>query len=76
MATQPDEEHLLPAVLDAVDSSRAKLVFLYLDERGPASPKQIADELDLPLLVILPVLGNEGLVGQDSADRLRLTTSA
>ena len=42
--------------LDAVDSPRAKLVLLYLHERGPAPAERIADELDMGLLSTLGVL--------------------
>ncbi|WP_254273752.1 ArsR family transcriptional regulator [Haloarcula marina] len=64
-------------MIEAVESPRAKLVLLYLDERGPATPREIADALDLPRLIVLEaleVLGDEGLVTQDSADRMHVAT--
>lgn len=66
-------------MLDAVESPRAKLVLLYLQTRGPATPKEIADALDLPRLLVLEaleVLGDEGLAVQDSADRMHVTAEA
>jgi len=56
--------------LDSVDSPRAKLVLLYLHERGPCSPRQLADELDASLLSVLGVLDTlrrDGLVERRGA---------
>ncbi|WP_096391443.1 MarR family transcriptional regulator [Halopenitus persicus] len=61
--------------LDSVDSPGAKLVLLYLTEHGPCTPRQLADELDEPLLTILAVLNTlcrDELVERDDG-RIRLT---
>ena len=42
--------------LEEVDSPRAKLVLLYLHERDPHTPRQLADELDTSLLSTLGLL--------------------
>jgi len=64
----PPTQADIPCVrLDAVDSPRAKLVLLYLAEHGPTAPRQLADELDEPLLTILGVV--DTLCREDLVER-------
>lgn len=56
MSTYPQQKRTHVLVLDDVDSPSTKLVLLYLYERGPTTPSQLADELDLALTSTLGVL--------------------
>ncbi|MFB6303526.1 MAG: hypothetical protein ABEH47_00045 [Haloferacaceae archaeon] len=44
------------STLDGLRSSTAKLVVLYLRQVGDATPREIADSLDLRLLTVLTTL--------------------
>ena len=54
-------------MLDEMSSRTAKLVYLYLSERGAATAEELATALDERLLTLLPVLRTlerEGLVAK------------
>jgi Mn-dependent DtxR family transcriptional regulator len=65
---------------DRLDSDTSKLVVLYLQRVGDATPARIADRLRLPLLTVLATvrhLVEEGLVRRlDGSDRVVLTEGA
>jgi predicted ArsR family transcriptional regulator len=67
-------------VFDRLDSDTSKLVVLYLQRVGDATPDRIADRLRLPLLTVLATvsyLTEEGLVRRlDGADRIVLSEAA
>ncbi|MFB6108487.1 MAG: hypothetical protein ABEJ82_06570 [Haloplanus sp.] len=44
--------------VEDLDSSTAKLVAMYLDRAGNATPDRIAERLQLPLMTILSTLRN------------------
>lgn len=63
-ATQSTTETLVPA---SVRSDQAKLVYLYIDRVGWATPEAIAEALSLSKLGVLGVLGtlrDRGVVRQ------------
>jgi len=53
------------------ESPAAKLVLIYLFEYGPATPREIADDLDLPLITVLSLLGSLDGVRRDGG-RVRI----
>jgi predicted ArsR family transcriptional regulator len=65
---------------DRLDSDTSKLVVLYLQRVGDATPDRIADRLRLPLLTVLATvryLAEEGLVRRlDGSDRVVLAEAA
>jgi Mn-dependent DtxR family transcriptional regulator len=65
---------------DRLDSDTSKLVVLYLQRVGDATPASIADRLRLPLLTTLATvryLAEEGLVRRlDGSDRIVLAEAA
>jgi Mn-dependent DtxR family transcriptional regulator len=65
---------------DRLDSDTSKLVVLYLQRVGDATPDRIAERLRLPLLTVLATvhyLDEEGLVRRlDGSDRVVLTEGA
>jgi predicted ArsR family transcriptional regulator len=67
-------------VFDRLDSDTSKLVVLYLQRVGDATPDRIADRLRLPLLTVLATvsyLTEEGLVRWlDGSDRIVLSEEA
>ncbi|WP_435345679.1 hypothetical protein [Haloarchaeobius sp. HRN-SO-5] len=67
----------LPTALTAVDSPRAKLVYLYLDAVGEASPSRLCADLDvqkLSLLSVLRTLESHGLVERRDDGRVGAVT--
>lgn len=64
------------ATLEGLRSSTAKLVVLYLRRVGDATPREIADALDLRLLTVLTTLGvldDERVIERlDGSDRVVL----
>jgi len=67
-------------VFDTLDSDTSKLVVLYLQRVGDATPARIADRLRLPLLTTLATvryLVEEGLIRRlDGSDRVVLAEGA
>jgi predicted ArsR family transcriptional regulator len=65
---------------DRLDSDTSKLVVLYLQRVGDATPDRIAERLRLPLLTVLATvhyLDEEGLVRRlDGSDRIVLADDA
>jgi len=65
---------------DRLDSDTSKLVVLYLQRVGDATPDRIADRLRLPLLTVLATvshLAEEGLVRRlEGSDRVVLAEDA
>jgi len=63
--------------LEALDSDTSKLVVLYLQRVGDATPDRIAERLRLPLMTVLATvsyLAEEGLVRRlAGSDRIVLT---
>ncbi|WP_299335397.1 hypothetical protein [Haloplanus sp.] len=61
---------------DTLDSDTSKLVVLYLERVGDATPDRIADRLRLPLLTVLATvrhLDDEGVIRRlDGSDRIVL----
>lgn len=62
---------------EALESDTSKLVVLYLQRVGDATPDRIADRLQLPLMTVLATvryLDDEGLVRRlDGSDRIVLS---
>jgi len=67
-------------VFDRLNSDTSKLVVLYLQRVGDATPNRIADRLRLPLLTVLATvryLAEEGLIRRlDGSDRVVLAEDA
>lgn len=65
---------------DRLDSDTSKLVVLYLQRVGDATPDRIAERLRLPLLTVLATvryLAEEGLVRRlDGSERVVLAEGA
>ncbi|MDS0277359.1 hypothetical protein NDI85_06105 [Halomicroarcula sp. S1AR25-4] len=62
-------------VLHDATSPQAKLILLYLEERGPTPPSEIASDLalhNLTVLSVLDTLGNRELVVRQDG-RIQLT---
>lgn len=71
-ATQSTTEAAVPP---DVRSAQAKLVYLYIDRAGTATPDGIASALSLPKLAVLGVLGSltDRDVVEESDGRYRVT---